>query len=160
MSATTSVVATTMVNAAFLQEVKDSNLQFWQNVHDFRRLLNSGAGPIEHASKLVKLLGELRDSMAIEFSLEETYGYIDGSYSVHSVSAAKAGIAKRQHRELYLSLHEISETAEEAQYRGTIAEDFPHLVSVCQEFLALLETHETHESELIRYELGMGRFGG
>lgn len=160
MSTTTSAVSTTMVNAAFLQEVKDANLQFWQNVHDFKRLLNSGAGPIEHASKLVKLLGELRGSMAVEFSLEETYGYIDGSYSVHSVSAAKASVAKRQHRDLYLSLHEISESAEEAQYRGTIVEDFPQLLSDCQEFLTLLETHEKHESELIRYELGMGRFGG
>ncbi len=159
MSTTTTAVATTMVNAAFLQEVKDSNLQFWQNIHDFKRLLYSAAGPIEHAAKLVKLLGELRDSMAVEFSLEETYGYIDGSYSVQSVSAAKAGIAKRQHRELYLRLHEISESAEEAQYRGTIVDDFGSLVSVCKEFLDSLEAHEKHESELIRYELGMGRFG-
>ncbi len=160
MSAATSAIATTMVNAAFLQEVKDSNLQFWQNVHDFKGLLHSGAGPIEHASTLVRLLGELRDSMAVEFSLEETYGYIDGSYSVHSVSAAKASIAKQQHRELYLSLHEIAESAEEAQYRGTIVEEFPQLVSVCHDFVKLLEAHEKHESELIRYELGIGRFGG
>ena len=159
MNHTTSAVATTMVNAAFLQEVKDSNLQFWQNVHDFKRLLNSAAGPIEHSSKLVKLLGELRDSMAVEFSLEETYGYIDGSYAAHSASAAKAGIAKQQHRELYLRLHEISETAEEAQYRGTIAEDFAALVVLCKEFVVAFDAHEKNESELIRYELGMGRFG-
>lgn len=159
MNAQSSTVATTMVNAAFLQEVKDSNLQFWQNVHDFKRLLNSPAGPIEHSTKLVKLLDELRDSMALEFSLEETYGYIDGSYSAHSVSAAKAGLAKQQHRELYLRLHEISESAEEAQYRGTIAEDFSSLVALCKEFLVALEAHEKHESELIRFELGIGRFG-
>lgn len=160
MSATTSAVSTTMVNAAFLQEVKDSNLHFWQNVQDFKRVLHSGAGPIEHASALVKLLGELRDSIAVEFSLEETYGYIDGSYSAHSVSAAKASIAKQQHTELYLTLHDIAESAEEAQYRGTIGEDFPHLVALCQDFMKRLDAHEKLESELIRYELGMGRFGG
>ncbi len=159
MSSNATSVNTTMVNAAFLQEVKESNLQFWQNVHDFKRLLNQSAEVDEQAAKLVRLLSELRDSMALEFSLEETYGYIEGNCTANSVSACKAGQAKRQHRELYLHLHEISESAEEAQYRGTIVQDYAALVGRCQEFLAVLEAHEKHESELIRYELGIGRFG-
>jgi hypothetical protein len=159
MKITTSSVTTTMVNAAFLQEVKDSNIQFWQNVHDFKRLLHQSAELSELSAKLVRLLSELRDSMALEFSLEETYGYIEGNYAASSVSAHKAGQAKQQHRELYLQLHEISESAEEAQYRGTIVEDFAAIVMVCKEFLTALEAHEQHESELIRYELGIGRFG-
>lgn len=158
MSITTSSVTTTMVNAAFLQEVKDSNLQFWQNVYDFKRLLNSNAEVFEQSASLVRLLSELRDSMALEFSLEETYGYIEG-IGGGSVSARKAEEAKRQHRDLYLHLHEISEQAEEAQYRGTIAQDFADLLSVCKVFLAALEAHEKHESELIHFELGVGRFG-
>lgn len=160
MSTGTSSVVTTMVNAAFLQEVKDSNLQFWQNLHDFKRLLSAPDEVQELSQKLVKLLSELRDSMALEFSLEETYGYIDGTYCATSISATRAGQAKRQHRELYLQLHEISESAEEAQYRGTICQDCVNLVTICREFLAALETHEKQESELIRYELGIGRFGG
>ena len=160
MSITSSSVTTTMVNAAFLQEVKDSNLQFWQNLHDFKRLLNQSAEVLELSAKLVRLLSELRDSMALEFSLEETYGYIEGSSARSAVSASKAGQAKRQHRELYLQLLEISEIAEEAQYRGTIVQDYATLVVTCKEFLTSLEAHEKHESELIRFELGLGRFGG
>ena len=159
MSVTTSSVTITMVNAAFLQEVKDSNLQFWQNVHDFKRLLNQNAELFEQSAKLVRLLSELRDSMALEFSLEETYGYIEGICGGKTVSSRKADEAKRQHRDLYLQLHEISESAEEAQYRGTIVQDFAALVTMCKEFLTALEAHEKHESELIRYELGIGRFG-
>ena len=158
MRISTSSVTTTMVNAAFLQEVKDSNLQFWQNVHDFKRLLNQSADLFEQSAKLVRLLSELRDSLALEFSLEETYGYIEG-ISTGSVSALKADEAKRQHRDLYLQLHEISESADEAQYRGTIIRDYAALVVVCKEFLTALEAHEKHESDLIRYELGVGRFG-
>ncbi len=158
MGISTSSVTTTMVNAAFLQEVKDSNLQFWQNVHDFKRLLSQNADVFEQAAKLVRLLSELRDSMALEFSLEETYGYIEG-ICTGSVSARKADEAKRQHRELYLHLHEISESAEEAQYRGTITHDYASLIIVCKQFLAALDAHEKHESDLIRYELGVGRFG-
>lgn len=159
MTITTSSVATTMVNAAFLQEVKDANLQYWQSVHDFKRLLNQNAEVLGLSIKLVRLLSELRDSMALEFSLEETYGYIEGNCAGNSVSASKAGQAKSQHRELYLHLQEISEIAEEAQYRGTIVQDYAALVDQCREFLAALEAHEKHESELIRYELGIGRFG-
>ncbi len=160
MSHTTSSATATMVNAAFLQEVKDSNLQFWQNVHDFKRLLNQSAETAEQSAKLVRLLSELRDSMALEFSLEETYGYIQGLCTGSTVSARKADEAIQQHRELYLRLHELSERAEEAQYRGTLAQDFLTLVELCREFLATMEAHEKHESELIRYELGIGRFGG
>lgn len=158
MTISTSSVTTTMVNAAFLQEVKDSNLQFWQNVHDFKRLLNHSSDLFEQSGKLVRLLSELRDSMALEFSLEETYGYIEGIGS-GSVSARRADEAKRQHRDLYLQLHEISENAEEAQYRGTIMQDYAAIIVLCREFLAALEAHEKHESELIHYELGVGRFG-
>ena len=159
MSKTATSVTTTMVNAAFLQEVKDSNIQFWQNVHDFKRLLNQSAAVVEQSTKMVRLLSELRDSMALEFSLEETYGYIEGYSAGNSVSASKAGQAKRQHRELYLHLHEISESAEEAQYRGTIVQDYQTLVVACKEFLAVLEAHEKLESDLIRHEFGIGRFG-
>ena len=159
MSKTATSVTTTMVNAAFLQEVKDSNIQFWQNVHDFKRLLNQSAAVVEQSTKMVRLLSELRDSMALEFSLEETYGYIEGYSAGNSVSASKAGQAKRQHRELYLHLHEISESAEEAQYRGTIVQDYQALVVACKEFLAVLEAHEKLESDLIRHEFGIGRFG-
>ncbi len=159
MSTSASTVATTMVNAAFLQEVKDSNLCFWQKMHDFKRAVATESLGSDQASVLVRLLGELRDSMALEFSLEETYGYIEGSQSNASATAAKATAAKKQHCELYLQLHEISESAEEAQYRGTIANEYPSLVAACKEFISKLEQHERLESELIRYELGIGRFG-
>jgi len=156
---TTSSITTTMVNAAFLQEVKDSNLQFWENVHDFKRLLNQHAEVVELSAMMVRLLSELRDSMALEFSLEETYGYIESNCAGNLLSSRRAAQAKGQHRELYLHLLEISERAEEAQYRGTIVQEYPALVVVCKDFLNALEAHEKHESELIRYELGIGRFG-
>ncbi len=159
MSTSASAIATTMVNAAFLQEVKDSNLCFWQNLHDFKRAIATDGLPSEQACILVKLLSELRDAIAIEFSLEETYGYIEGSQQSASGTATKAATAKMQHCELYLQLHEISEMAEEAQYRGTIASEYSLLVSACKDFLSRLEQHERLESELIRYEMGIGRFG-
>ena len=95
----------------------------------------------------------------LNFMHDMSYGYIEGYSAGNSVSASKAGQAKRQHRELYLHLHEISESAEEAQYRGTIVQDYQALVVACKEFLAVLEAHEKLESDLIRHEFGIGRFG-
>lgn len=154
---TTTTTMTTMVNAAFLQEVKDSNVQFWSNLDDLKKLLADQGQPREQSILMVRILNELRDSIALEFSLEETYGYILGSQNLNYVTAARATQARRQHGELYLQLHEILERAEEAQYRGTISRDYISFAGACEEFLDAMQTHEQLESELIRQGLGMGR---
>ena len=156
---TTTSTSTTMVNAAFLQEVKDSNLQFWANLEELKKLLTSEGEPRERSILLVRILNELRDSVALEFSLEETYGYIQGSRLVNYVTAARATQAQRQHGELYLQLHELLERAEEAQYRGTISRDFAEFTLAAAEFLDALQAHEQLESDLIRQGFGIVRFG-
>ncbi len=156
---TTTSTTTTMVNAAFLQEVKDSNVQFWSNLDDLKHLLASEGQPREQSVLLVRILNELRDSIALEFSLEDTYGYIEGSRLVNYVNAARATQARRQHGELYLQLHEILERAEEAQYRGTISRDFAEFITACEEFLDSMQAHEQLESDLIRQGFGIARFG-
>jgi hypothetical protein len=158
MSTITST-ATMMVNAAFLQEVKDSHLQFWSDLDDLKHLLASDSEPREQSIQLVRILNDLRDSIALEFSLEDTYGYIQGSRFANYVAAARATQARRQHGELYLQLHEILERAEEAQYRGTISRDYAEFVTACEEFLDAMQAHEELESDLIRQGFGIARFG-
>lgn len=158
MSATTSTT-TTMVNAAFLQEVKDSNTQFWTNLDELKHLLATEGEPREQSAQLVRILNELRDSIALEFSLEETYGYIQGSRLANYVTAARATQARRQHGELYLQLHEILERAEEAQYRGTISREYGEIAAACGDFLDAMAAHEELESDLIRQGFGIKRFG-
>jgi hypothetical protein len=111
---------TTMINAAFLQEVKESNVELWDTVHELRQMVESSPNNAGSARKLVALLSQLRDQLAFEFSLEEAYGFIEGCRGIAAQVAQRAAMAKQQHRELYLLIHELCETAEEAQYRGSV----------------------------------------
>ena len=148
----------TSVNAAFLQEVKDNNVPLWSTLTALRELRKSDAEPIEKSRALVTGLGELRDTIALQFSLEETYGYIDSvSAPPLPFGCADASVAKAQHSELYLQLHELCEQAEEAQYRGTISRDLAQYLEMFAGFDDALTAHESLEGELIRCGLGLKR---
>lgn len=156
MASVTSTTKTCVVNAAFLQEIKDSNLQLWATLRHLRTLQLGQQESRIVAKQLVDRLSELRDCIGLEFSLEETYGFIEGGVSSTNFGVADASAAKTQHRELYLQLHEICEQAEEAQYRGTITRDLPLYLGAFDAFDSSLRAHEELESELIRCGLGGG----
>ncbi len=151
---------TTMINAAFLQEVKESNIELWETIHQLRLLVEGGDGAsvsssASNARQLVTLLSQLRDQLAFAFSLEEAYGFIEGCRGIAPLIAQRAQLAKQQHRELYLLIHELCETAEEAQYRGVADREFNELLSAAADFDAQLRAHEQLESELMTDGLQM-----
>ncbi len=145
---------TTVVNAAFLQEVKESNLRLWSCLREMRELRVGRFDVRELSRQLVTLMSELRDCIALEFSLEETYGFIEGVPSYSGLGMPDAAQSKLQHRELYLQLHDLCEQAEEAQYRGTIGRDIQIYLDAFATFDAALHAHEEFESELIRCAFG------
>lgn len=146
--------STTMINAAFLQEVKDSNVELWDAVHRLRVMIEEAGDATrtrisaEQTRSFVTLLGQLRDLLAFEFSLEEAYGYIEGCRGAPSIAGQRAAAAKLQHRELYLLIHELCEQAEEAQYRGAVDREYVELMAAAAEFDAQLRAHEQLEAEL------------
>lgn len=140
---------TTMINAAFLQEVKESNVELWDTVHELRQLIESATSNAHNARALVTLLGRLRDQLAFAFSLEEAYGFIEGCRGIAPLIAQRAQMAKQQHRELYLLIHELCESAEEAQYRGVADREFSELLAATADFDAQFRAHEQLESELM-----------
>lgn len=146
----------TKVNGAFLQEVKDGNVELWQAVEELRVLVHAPGEPQTASRKLVSLLGRLRDCLALQFSLEESYGYVRFCPGVDGGTSARTLLAQRQHRELYLRIHELCEQAEEAQYRGTAERELNELLSLTNEFDDRLRAHECLETDLIVESLGGG----
>lgn len=149
MSISTPVKAFT-VNPAFLQEIKDSNLSLW---HALERL-ESLHTPVDDRTKtlnlLVPLLGELRDLLALQFALEETYGYMEVPASVAPVNIHLLEDIRSQHCTLYLAVNELAEQAEELQYRGCITEKVDSLLAEVREFELRFRDHERMETDLIR----------
>lgn len=161
-----------LVNAAFLQEIKDSNPNLWHQFHDLRTICQLEPEDCESPQSTIKAfarcLNELRDQLALQFSLEESYGLISSPSSGASLTpkshspeetALQSSILERQtmvemvisqHRSLYLRIVDHVEQAEELQYRGCEVDclrSFAERVErYCQDFTA----HERLESELIR----------
>ena len=152
----TKAETTIRVNAAFLQEVKDSNLGLWTTLRDLRAIDPGCEDSIAASHAFVDLIGRLREALALQFSLEETYGYIQASACrFRSLGGADATAAKMQHSELYLQLHELCEQVEEAQYRGTISRDLAAFLGDFEAFDDCFLAHEALEAELICSGLGI-----
>lgn len=168
------------VNAAFLQEIKDSNPHLWHEVHRLRTLCELEPCDVEQPQSTIRefisCLDELRDLLALQFALEESYGLIAGD-SVAArrfaelLSLDKQNTAEQerqdmvrtvtdQHRCLYLYLIDLVEQAEELQYRGCDAECLKTLAQSIQRFSADLTAHERLEAELIRLHDTQARTGG
>ncbi|MBB3208569.1 hypothetical protein FHS27_004398 [Rhodopirellula rubra] len=168
------------VNAAFLQEIKDSNPHLWHEVHRLRTLCELDPGDVEKPQatirEFVACLDELRDLLALQFALEESYGLISADSIAAQRIAASLSISQQseaeherqrmvrsvtdQHRCLYLQLIDLVEQAEELQYRGCDVQCLKMLAASIERFSGDLTAHERLEAELIRLHDSRARSGG
>jgi len=154
MSVTHVTTKTLVVNPAFLQEIKDSNPDLWHTVHQLRQVCDGADEPAKLSRQLTRLLDSLRDQLALQFSLEESYGYMAMPESRSPTLGELATRAQSQHGMLYLRLTDLAEQAEELQYRGVEQTQLKRLVEQTCEFDAQLREHESLESELIQRSFG------
>lgn len=141
---------TLTVNPAFLQEIKDGNPELWQSLHRLRQLTTSADDPFRLSCRLVRALDELRERVAFQFSLEESYGYIEIPSTVAtSELSRRIQTIRRQHFALFLQLSELCERAEEIQYRGAASYEIRSLLDAARQFDEDYRRHETLECELI-----------
>ncbi len=137
------------VNPAFLQEIKDSNPDLWMTVENLRRACRFDDEAAVVSRRLTRLLDELRDGLALQFSLEESYGYIALPEAKDVQLSELCGRVQQQHGMLYLSLSELAEQAEELQYRGVERPQLCNLIEQTKDFDRLFVEHERLEADLI-----------
>jgi hypothetical protein len=137
------------VNAAFLQEIKDSHPDLAHAVHDVRTTCQADAPPAETARRLVRLLDDLRDCLAFQFALEESFGYIENARAMPESITELAERARAEHCGLYLEISSLCEQAEELQYRGFAAEHVRELIEATEAFDSRFIRHERLEAELV-----------
>jgi hypothetical protein len=140
---------TLAVNPAFLQEIKDCNPDLCDTIHQLRQVCDSDEAPAWISRQLTRLLDGLRDQLALQFSLEESYGYVIVPDHACQQLGALAARTQSQHGPLYLRLTELAEQAEDLQYRGVETAALRRLLERVRLFDAELSEHERTESELI-----------
>ncbi len=144
-----------VINSAFLQEIKDSNPNYWVALRRLPETCVETDEPMVACNLLTRAIDDLRDAVALQFSLEESYGFVEvrrirSTRRIRLDLHEKAVKLQQDHRRLYLELSELAEQAEELQYRGARPALLRQLMARTLEFEAKLRQHERAETELIR----------
>jgi hypothetical protein len=139
---------TVTVNAAFLQEIKDVNQELWILLGDLRHRCQRPIAPGQ-CRQLIDKLCQLRDQLALHFSLEEAYGYFEGPIDVAPQLSREAEKLRREHKDLYVDLCECVEKAERMFYDEQHAALALWIGPEFLEFNQRLRGHEQRENELI-----------
>lgn len=139
------------INAAFLQEIKEDNIelrQLFRNMHDL-------IGESPPSIRLwVEGLAALRDQLAFHFSLEESYGYLDDTIGAEPRLKATANDLKAEHEVLYLWIDDILEDAEKLLYHEPNSLAAHKIAERFSTFRQRFDHHEQREEQLILQSLG------
>lgn len=157
MVVTTTPTTVLVLNPAFLQEIKDSNPDLWHTQHQLRQICWSEDEPKQVIRHLVQVLDEFRDQLALQFALEECYGFLEIPLVATKFNVVDGDLVQRVHSEhcpLYLQISELAEEAQELQYRGIVPEQLGKLIQSIKSFDQRLQRHENLEGELIEHSLG------
>lgn len=148
MATTTQTLA---VNAAFLQEIKEDNLELKRLLACTHELFCCPEEP--PIGKFVEVLTQLRDQLAMHFSLEEAFGYFDDAIDFAPRLSETADRLRSQHRELFTFLCELVDESEQLMYHETPSPALSQIANRFADFRCRFQEHETQEDELILQSL-------
>ena len=140
---------TIAINAAFLQEIKEDN-------RELRDLLARGAETFAPAglcrttsARLVELLEQLCDQLAMHFALEEAYGYFEDAIDIAPALSGRADKLRREHLSLFSEACSLLDQCERMRRHEPRHGDLSQLAADFLQFHRCLSRHEQLEDELI-----------
>ena len=135
------------VNAAFLKEIKDDNRELKALIGRIEPLSEHHQTARNHWAELARLVADLRDQLAVHFSLEEAYGYFDDAVDAAPQLSAAANCLRNQHSAIYERICELADCANGLQ--ADRVEAIAEFVANYHEFAKGLQRHEEAELKLI-----------
>lgn len=140
---------TVAVNAAFLEEVKEVNLELWSLLKGTSQYLNDASYRPLNSHRLLGQLVRLQDNVAMHFALEEFYGYFDDPMAVEPRLSESATELRDEHGLIYVQLCDLIDFVEEHLHRRTLSRVLRHVRNRFNAFMDQFVTHEACERELI-----------
>lgn len=150
--ATVTTTRTVTVNAAFLREIKEVNLDLWRLLRGVRVMCSDPATILGDRLAFLKLVDELRDQLALHFALEEAYGYFDDPVDVAPQLCERAESLRSEHGELYMLVCDLSDQASELPRAHDVTQLVRQVVDAFAAFDRRFKNHEDRENELILQE--------
>ena len=150
---------TLVINAAFLQEIKEDNRELRDLLARCRKLLGPNHETPRNA-EIMDLLEELCDQLGMHFALEEAFGYFeDAIYEAPQLSSAAESL-RQEHAVLFCVFCGVTEIAERLRYRHASVRQRQELAEAFHCFDAAFCDHESREAALIvqaiQDEIGVG----
>jgi hypothetical protein len=140
---------TVTVNAAFLQEIKQDNIELQQLLEELCERLLRQRPRLGDARDLVEKLNCLRDQLAIHFSLEEAFGYFENAVTIAPRLSERADDLRSQHDLFFQDICAICEQAEQLLYHEASPRTLRQVAARYSDFHDALAQHEARETELI-----------
>ena len=160
------LAATVAINAAFLQEIKEDNYELPRHLKRTHAVLRRATSRPVRPRRVVEMLTDLRDRLAMHFALEEAYGYFDDAVTAAPHLSNMAHHLRQQHTEFFSEICGLVETAERLLYREIKPTETGQrrtrtdLYLRFERFHNALREHEMRENEMILQafdeDLGVG----
>ena len=145
-----SITTTTLsLNPAFFREIKEDNGELASLLEELRESCRDRDHRLESCGRLHAQLCELRDRLAIHFSLEEAYGYFEDALTAAPWLTAGADRLRSQHGDLYLEICAIVDGADRLLHHEIPGEIVETVKREFRAFAHRLRRHESDEIELI-----------
>ena len=133
-------VAGLAVNAAFLSEIKEDNRQLKTLWDQLLPMVEHHETAKNHWPELMAGLAELRDQLAVHFSLEEAYGYFDDAVDISPHLSLTAETLRSQHSKLFTQIRDLADQILESN-----VERVEHVKKLMRRFSQFKENFQNHE---------------
>ena len=140
---------TLSVNAAFLQEIKQDNVELRELLSEVSQQLLQRRPRVSDARDMVEKLTRLRDQLAVHFSLEEAFGYFENAVSIAPRLSERADSLRSEHDLFFQDICSICEQAEKLLYHEASPRTLRQVATRYSDFYEALQQHEAREAELI-----------
>lgn len=147
MSHTKTTTRRLTVNAAFLKDIKDDNRDLKTLLDRITPLCEHQQIATNHWLDLIQLFAELRDQLALHFSLEEAYGYFDEAVVSAPQLSATAECLRGQHAKLFATIRDLADRALEVSSESP--EQVTRILNAFNRFRESFQDHEEAELRLI-----------
>jgi len=154
--ATANVTRTVTVNAAFLREIKEVHRELWQLLKEVQQMHGEPLHDSKSRQLLLAALERLRDQVALQFALEEAYGYFDDPADVAQQVCRDATALRAEHRRLYVHLCDLAEDAQTWHRQGEWPLFRSQFAAQFAAFHNRFQLHESREMELIERQFSDG----
>jgi uncharacterized coiled-coil DUF342 family protein len=130
-----------------LRDIKDDNRDLKILLDRIKLLGQHQQTATNHWPELIELFADLRDQLALHFSLEEAYGYFDEALITAPQLSTTAETLRGQHSDLFERIRRLADRATEVSVDSS--EQVSRFLEKFDRFRKDFETHEEDELTLI-----------